>query len=154
MRGMNFVFIVGTVGRDPEPRTIPSGTAVTELSIATNSAYRKNDQWVEVTTWHKVQVWDRQAEIAVSFLRKGSPVAIQGELRTDSWTDVNGMKRYKTYVRCQRLSLLPGGPQRDRDTRPLDDDTGGPPIIDHEEPRYEAPPPPEVQPVDAEDLPF
>lgn len=136
MQGINRVFIVGIVGHDPEPRTTPSGKVVTEISIATNNPRRENDRWVEHTTWHRVTAWEHEADVAIRFLRKGSPVAIEGSMRTDTWTDVNGMRRSKTYVVCQRMTLLPGGP-RQNESRRDQDDTGGPPIIDQDDPRYE-----------------
>ena len=79
--------------------------------------FKKADEWVEETDWHRVTLWDGQAEVAARFLHKGDPVAIEGGLRTDSWTNEAGQKRTKTYVLGQRLHLV-GGRRRPVDGAP------------------------------------
>lgn len=111
MRGFNTVCLLGHLGRDPEVRTTPTGHTVCNLNLATNRRFKKAEEWVEETDWHRVTLWDGQAEVAARFLRKGDPVAIEGGLRTDSWTTDAGDKRYKTYVLGNRLHLV-GGSRR------------------------------------------
>lgn len=96
-RGVNKVILVGTCGQDPETRYLPSGNAVTNLSLATSEQWtdKQTGQKVEKTEWHRVALFGKVAEIAGEYLRKGSQVYIEGKLQTREW-EKDGIKRYTT----------------------------------------------------------
>jgi single-strand DNA-binding protein len=96
MRGVNKVILVGNVGQDPESRFMPNGKAVTNLRIATSESWKdkQTGDQREATEWHTVVMYDRLAEIAVEYLKKGSQVYIEGKLRTRKWQDKEGRDRY------------------------------------------------------------
>ncbi|HBD1844120.1 TPA: single-stranded DNA-binding protein [Salmonella enterica] len=99
-RGVNKVILVGNLGQDPEIRYMPSGGAVANLSLATSESWRdkQTGEQKEVTEWHRVVIFGKLAEIAGEYLRKGSQVYIEGQLRTRKWQDQNGQERYTTEV--------------------------------------------------------
>lgn len=109
-RGINKVILVGTLGRDPETRYMPSGSAVTNLRIATSESWKDKatGERKEVTEWHNVSMFDKLAEIAAQYLRKGSQVYIEGSLRTRKWQDKDGHDRYTTEVRATEMQMLGG----------------------------------------------
>ncbi len=107
MNGINQVILFGLLGQDPELKTTPSGKHVCNLSIATNRSQKKDDGWVEITEWHRVTLWEQQAELAHRFLRKGSAVGIDGELRTESWTDKEGNKQSRVVIHGRKMHLVP-----------------------------------------------
>ncbi len=98
-RGVNKVILVGTCGQDPETRYLPSGNAVTNLSLATSEQWtdKQTGQKVEKTEWHRVSLFGKVAEIAAEYLRKGSQVYIEGKLQTREW-EKDGIKRYTTEI--------------------------------------------------------
>ncbi|GGK09811.1 single-stranded DNA-binding protein [Pseudomonas matsuisoli] len=98
-RGVNKVILVGTCGQDPETRYLPSGNAVTNLSLATSEQWtdKQTGQRVEKTEWHRVVLFGKVAEIAGEYLRKGSQVYIEGKLQTREW-EKDGVKRYSTEI--------------------------------------------------------
>lgn len=98
-RGVNKVILVGTCGQDPETRYLPSGNAVTNLSLATSEQWtdKQTGQRVEKTEWHRVALFGKVAEIAGEYLRKGSQVYIEGKLQTREW-EKDGVKRYTTEI--------------------------------------------------------
>ena len=110
MRGINHVFLVGNVGQDPETRSTANGRSICQLSLATNRSIKTGESWTSETDWHRVVLWERQAEIASQYVRKGSSVGIEGELRISKWTDKDGMRRSRTEIHARRLHLL--GPKR------------------------------------------
>lgn len=95
-RGVNKVILVGNLGQDPEVRYIPNGSAVATLSLATSESWRdkQSGEQKEVTEWHRVVIFGKLAEIAGEYLRKGSQVYIEGQLRTRKWTDQSGQEKY------------------------------------------------------------
>jgi single-strand DNA-binding protein len=99
-RGINKVIVVGNVGQDPETRYMPSGSAVTNLTVATNESWKdkQSGEQKERTEWHRVAMFGRLAEIAAEYLRKGSQVYIEGKLRTRKWQDKQGNERYTTEI--------------------------------------------------------
>lgn len=99
-RGVNKVILVGHLGQDPEVRYMPNGNAVTGLSLATSESWRdkQSGETKENTEWHRVVLFGKLAEIAGEYLRKGSQVYIEGQLRTRKWTDNNGVDRWTTEV--------------------------------------------------------
>jgi single-strand DNA-binding protein len=110
MASYNRVMLIGNLTRDIELRHTPGGTAVTDMGMAVNDR-RKNAQgeWVDEVTYVDVTLWGRIAEIASEYLRKGSPVFIEGRLKLDSW-EAEGQKKYKLRVVGERLQLLGGRP--------------------------------------------
>lgn len=111
-RGVNKVILVGTLGADPEVRYMPSGGAVTNLSLATNEQWtdKQSGQKQERTEWHRVTLFNRLAEIAGEYLKKGRQVYIEGSLRTEKYQDKQtGQDRWSTSIIAQNMQLLGGG---------------------------------------------
>jgi single-strand DNA-binding protein len=107
MASYNRVILVGNLTRDPELRYIPSGTAVSDIGLAVNDRVKRNDQWVDETTFVDITLWGRTAEVANEYLSKGSPVLIEGRLKLDSW-EKDGQKRSKLKVIGERMQMLGG----------------------------------------------
>jgi len=109
-RGINKVIIVGNLGGDPETRYMPSGSAVTNLTVATNESWKdkQTGEQKERTEWHKVAMFNRLAEIAAEYLRKGSQVYIEGKLRTRKWQDKEGKDRWTTEIIADEMQMLSG----------------------------------------------
>jgi len=109
-RGINKVIIVGNLGADPETRYMPSGSAVTNLSVATSETWKdkQSGEQKERTEWHKVAMFNRLAEIAAEYLRKGSQVYIEGKLRTRKWQDRDGNDRWTTEIVADEMQMLGG----------------------------------------------
>ena len=109
-RGINKVIIVGNLGADPETRYMPSGSAVTNLSSATSEQWKdkQSGEQKERTEWHKVAMFNRLAEIAAEYLRKGSQVYIEGKLRTRKWQGQDGQDRYTTEIIADEMQMLGG----------------------------------------------
>lgn len=107
-RGINKVILVGNLGRDPETRYLPSGGAVTNITIATSESWtdKQTGQKQERTEWHRVVFFNRLAEIAGEYLRKGSKVYVEGALRTRKWQDQNGQDRYSTEIVANEMQML------------------------------------------------
>ena len=104
---VNKVILVGNLGQDPESRFTPQGTAVTNLSIATNESWKdQNGDIQERTEWHRVVMYGRMAETAVEYMRKGQMVYIEGRLNTREWEDQNQVKRKTTEIRCDNFTML------------------------------------------------
>jgi len=108
MRGVNKVILVGTLGRDPETKTFPSGGSVTQFSIATSESWKDKNTGEprEETEWHRIVLNNRLGEVAQQYLRKGSKVYIEGSLRTRKWTDKEGVERYSTEIRGDSMQML------------------------------------------------
>ena len=109
-RGVNKVILVGNLGKDPELKYTPQGTAVAKFSLATSEKYKdKGGEWQERTEWHNLVAWARTAEVAAEYLKKGSTVFVEGRLRTDSWDDKEtGQKKYRTEIIVNELVMLGG----------------------------------------------
>ena len=104
---LNKVMIIGRLGRDPELRYTQSGSPVATLNVATDESYMDRDgNKVERTEWHRVSVFQRQAENCANFLTKGSLVYVEGSLQTRKWQDQNGQDRYTTEIKAQRVQFL------------------------------------------------
>ena len=109
MASFNRVILVGNLTRDIELRYTAQGTAVTEIGLAVNDRVKRNDEWVDETTFVDVTLWARLAEIASEYLSKGSPVLIEGRLKLDTWDDKNdGKKRSKLRVVGEKMQMLGG----------------------------------------------
>jgi single-strand DNA-binding protein len=109
-RGVNKVILIGNVGQDPEVKYMPSGGAVTNISVATSESWKdKNSgQMQERTEWHRVVMFNRLGEIAGEFLRKGSKVYIEGSLRTRKWQGQDGTDRFTTEIVADQMQMLDG----------------------------------------------
>jgi single-strand DNA-binding protein len=109
-KSVNKVILIGNLGKDPEVKYTPQGTPVAKLTLATNERYKdKGGEWQDRTEWHNVVLWQRLAEIAGEYLKKGSKVYIEGRLQTRSWDDKQtNQKRYMTEVVANDLVLLGG----------------------------------------------
>jgi single-strand DNA-binding protein len=109
-RGVNKVIIVGNLGQDPETRYMPSGSAVTNFTVATNESWKdkQTGEQKDRTEWHRVAMFNRLAEIAAEYLRKGSQVYIEGKLRTRKWQGKDGNDRYTTEIIADEMQMLGG----------------------------------------------
>jgi single-strand DNA-binding protein len=109
-RGVNKVIIVGNLGQDPETRYMPSGSAVTNFTVATNESWKdkQTGEQKDRTEWHRVAMFNRLAEIAAEYLRKGSQVYIEGKLRTRKWQGQDGNDRYTTEIIADEMQMLGG----------------------------------------------
>jgi single-strand DNA-binding protein len=110
MKSVNKVILIGNLGKDPEVKYTPQGTPVAKITIATNERFKgKDGQWQDRTEWHNVVLWQRLAEIAGEYLKKGGKVYIEGRLQTRSWDDkTSGQKKYMTEIVGNDLVLLGG----------------------------------------------
>ncbi len=110
-KSVNKVILIGNLGKDPEVKYTPSGTPVAKFTLATNERYKDKDgQWQDRTEWHNIVAWQRTAEIAGEYLKKGRSVYIEGRLQTHSWDDkTTGQKKYMTEIVVSDLVLLGGG---------------------------------------------
>jgi single-strand DNA-binding protein len=106
-KGINKVIIVGNLGRDPETRFMPSGGAVTNVSVATSKSWRDREsgEQKERTEWHRVVFFNRLAEIAGEYLKRGSKIYLEGELRTREW-EREGQKHYTTEIVANEMQML------------------------------------------------
>lgn len=124
-RGINKVILVGNLGQDPEIRFMPSGNQVTTISIATSESWRDKEsgQKKEKTDWHRVVFFNKLAEIAGQYLKKGSQVYVEGSLHTRKWQDNDGNDRYSTEIKARDMQMLGGrgdsqAPQKSREQPP------------------------------------
>jgi single-strand DNA-binding protein len=108
MASVNKVIVLGNVGKDPEVRSLPNGSAVCQISIATSRKWKDKatgDQQEE-TEWHRVTFFERQAEIVGEYVKKGSPLYVEGRLRTRKYTDKDGVEKFATEIIATELQLL------------------------------------------------
>ena len=107
-RGINKVIIVGNLGADPDSRAMPSGNAVTNISVATSESWNDRDtgEKQEKTEWHRVVFFNRLAEIAAQYLKKGSQVYVEGKLQTRKWEDKEGNERWTTEIVANQMQML------------------------------------------------
>ncbi|MGR8933232.1 MAG: single-stranded DNA-binding protein [Gammaproteobacteria bacterium] len=160
-RGINKVILVGNLGADPEVRYMPSGGAVTNISIATTFSWkdRQSGEQREITEWHRVVFFNRLAEIAGEYLRKGSQVYVEGRLQTRKWQGQDGQDRYTTEIIASEMQMLgnrSGGTASFSDAQP----SGGfaapasaPPRQSAQAPQHAGPPPASYDDFD-DDIPF
>ena len=111
-RGINKVILVGNLGADPESRTTPGGLTVTNIRVATTEKRkdRQSGDLIEETEWHRIVMFDRLAEVAREYLRKGSQVYVEGRLQTRKWQDKDGNDRYTTEIIARDMQMLGGRP--------------------------------------------
>lgn len=119
MASVNKVILVGNLGRDPDMRYLPSGDAVANLALATTDKFKdKSGEMKEATEWHRISFFGRQAEICGQYLKKGSQIYVEGSLRTRKYTDKDGVEKYATEIRGDRMQMLgsrAGGGMADMD---------------------------------------
>jgi single-strand DNA-binding protein len=122
MAGVNRVILIGRLGKDPEVKYTQDGTAVAKFSIATSETWKdKNSgEKQERTEWHNIEAWRRLGEICGEYLRKGSQVYVEGKLKTESWEDRDGNKRWTTKIVAREMQMLgskgeEGGPSNEHD---------------------------------------
>ena len=123
-RGVNKVILVGNLGQDPETRYAASGSAVSNISVATSRSWRdkQTNEMKEDTEWHRVVLFGRLGEIAGEYLKKGSKVYIEGYLSTRKWQDQQGQDRYTTEIVAREMQMLDSrqGGQQSQAPRPMD----------------------------------
>ena len=126
MKSVNKIFLLGSVGHDPEVKYTASGIAVGRFSLATNERFKdKSGQFQDRTEWHNVVVWQRLAEIVGEFVSKGSKVYVEGKLQTSSWADrQSGEKKYRTEIVAKDLMLL-GSREKGNGAQPAGSDKAG-----------------------------
>ena len=109
-RGINKVFLIGNLGADPEVRHLPSGGSVTNVRLATSESWKdkKTGEQKEKTEWHRVVFFNRLAEVAADYLRKGSKLYVEGQIRTQKWQDKDGKDRYTTEIVAREMEMLGG----------------------------------------------
>ena len=110
MASVNKVTIIGFCGRDPETRYLPSGEQVTSISVATTENWtdKQSGEKKSLTEWHRISFFGKLAEIAGQYLKKGSPVYVEGKLRTQKYTDKDGIERYQTNIIASTMQMLGG----------------------------------------------
>lgn len=114
MASVNKVIIVGNLGNDPEVRQFQNGGKVTTINVATSERWtdKTTGEQKEQTEWHRISLFNRLAEIAEQYLRKGSSVYIEGSLQTRKWTDAQGVERYTTEIKASSMQMLGSAPGR------------------------------------------
>ena len=160
-KGINKVILVGTLGRDPETRYLPSGGAVTNLSLATSESWkdRQTGEKKEQTEWHRVVLFNKLAEIGAEYLRKGQQVYIEGKLRTRKWQNKDGQDQYSTEIIADDMQMLGGRPSGSSSDSSYDEPQRSAPRsapAARPQQRQQSRPAPQSQPDDfeADDLPF
>ncbi|MEO7768194.1 MAG: single-stranded DNA-binding protein [Ferruginibacter sp.] len=116
MSGINKVILVGHLGKDPEVRYLEGGVSVASFPLATTETFNKDGRKIEQTEWHNIVLWRSLADVAAKFLQKGKLVYIEGKLRTRSFEDKEGVKKYTTEIVAENFTML--GRKTDFDTDP------------------------------------
>lgn len=107
MRGVNKAILIGNLGKDPEMRYLPSGQAVVKFSLATNAKRKdKNGQVQDITDWHNIVTFGKTAEVCNQYLKKGSPIYVEGRIQTRSYDDRDGNKKWITEIIAQTIQML------------------------------------------------
>ena len=121
MASLNKIFVIGNLTKDPELRYIPQGTAVVNLRLAVNRRYKdRNGEQKDEVCFITAVVWDKQAEVANQYLKKGSPVFIEGRLQSRSWEDNAGQKRNVIEIRAERVQFLGSPSQTHQQAKPAE----------------------------------
>ncbi len=146
MAGLNKVILIGNLGRDPEVRYTPDGTAVANFSIATSETWKDKNtgEKKEKTEWHRIVAFRRLGEICGEYLSKGSQVYIEGKLQTREWDDKEGNKRYTTEIVANQMQML--GPKGSTNTAGSSNYSSGPPTANQPGPQHPEP--------EDDDIPF
>ena len=118
MASVNKAIIIGNLGKDPETRYLPNGDAVTNITVATTDTWTdKNGEKQKKTEWHRITFYRKLAEIVGEYLKKGSPVYIEGRLETRKWNDKEGIERYTTEIISDKMQMLGGKQDRQESSR-------------------------------------
>ncbi|MBI4647824.1 MAG: single-stranded DNA-binding protein [Bacteroidia bacterium] len=116
---VNKAILIGNVGKDPEVRYLENGVAVANFSLATSEVYKnKAGEKITTTEWHNIVLWNRLAETAEKFVKKGTPLFIEGRIRTRQWEDKDGNKRYTTEIVGDNMQLLGRKPETEPNIHP------------------------------------
>ncbi|MBR3030163.1 MAG: single-stranded DNA-binding protein [Bacteroidales bacterium] len=166
---LNKVFLIGNVGKDPDVRHLEGGASVASFTLATTERYRErgSGETKELTEWHNIVAWRQLADLAENFIRKGSQIFVEGRIRSRSWDDQNGQKRYITEILADSIQLLGRKGDSAVPTGGAYTDPGAPapapaPAPRQAAPAYPKPQPQPQQPIsldslgddDSDDLPF
>ncbi len=117
MSGINKVILVGHLGKDPEVRHLEGGVSVASFPLATSESYNKDGRKVEQTEWHNIVMWRGLADVAAKYLQKGKLVYIEGKLRTRSFEDKTGIKKYTTEIVAENFTVLGRKSDFDNETK-------------------------------------
>lgn len=141
MNGVNKVIIVGSLGADPETRYTAAGGAVTNIRVATTEKWKDKEsgETKESTEWHRIVFFGRQAEVAGQYLKKGSPVYVEGKLKTRKWEDKDGATRYTTEIVADNLQLLGRGTGSDDPAQEAAPANAAPPAVKRAGPAVQTP---------------
>jgi single-strand DNA-binding protein len=157
MAGVNKVIIVGNLGRDPETRYTASGSAITNITVATSESWKDKNtgQKEERTEWHRIVFFNKLAEIAAQYLRKGSKVYIEGSLRTRQW-EKDGQKHYTTEIVANEMQMLDSRGSNAGGGSPAQDEEYGSSSASSSSPSSSRASAPQSEPVDQfdDDIPF
>lgn len=116
-RGVNKAILIGNVGKDPEIKHLDNGMVIANFPLATSEMYKnKNNEKVTNTEWHNIVLFRNQAEVAEKYVKKGDPLYIEGRIRTRSWEDKDGNKRYTTEIIGNNMQMLGGGGRKSEET--------------------------------------
>lgn len=153
MSGVNKIILLGRLGQDPEIRTLQDGKIVTSFSLATSESYtNRNGEKVEQTEWHRIELWEKLAEVAQQWLKKGDMAYVEGKLKTEKWTDQNGQERSTLKIRGTALQLIGGSRQSNEG---VDEQSGNYQPSEKQDKYATTAPPPLISAEDAkDDLPF
>jgi single-strand DNA-binding protein len=108
MRGFNKIFLLGHLGQQPELHETSNGHQFAELRLATNRVSRAGEEWKELTDWHTIKVWDRLAELCSKHLNTGAAVAVEGQIRTETWVNKEGEKRSRNVIYGEQVHFIQG----------------------------------------------
>lgn len=126
MASVNKVILIGNLGQDPETRFMPNGDAATNITVATTDQWKdKSGAKKESTEWHRVSFFGKLAEIAGEYLKKGSPVYVEGRIKTRKWQDKEGKDRYTTEIIADRMQMLGGKKDAEAEPEPAKPSKGG-----------------------------
>lgn len=149
---VNKAILIGNVGADPDVRYLDGGVAVANLRLATTERYKKNGENVDQTEWHNIVLWRNLAEIVEKYVHKGMRLYIEGRIRTRSWDDPNGNKRYTTEIWADTMQMLSYRQESDKAGAAPEKQYGAPGNNAPQAPAAPAQPP--MAPDDNDDLPF
>ena len=112
MASVNKVILIGSLGRDPDVRYLPSGDAVANVTLATNSKYKnKAGETIEEVEWHRISFWGKLAEIVGQYLKKGASVYVEGAIKTRKYTYKDGVEKFSTEIKADTMKMLGGKPE-------------------------------------------
>ena len=151
---LNKVMLIGNLGQDPEIRYTQSGSAVANLRIATTDVWKdKQGQRQERTEWHSIVAWDRLADLAQNYLKKGRQIYVEGRLQTRSWEDQQGQKRFSTEIVANVIQFLGSRPEGEANTTPSQN-YGNAPSSTEQHPNEQPDGPPPGEDYIKDDIPF